>query len=105
MKVRLVLIVSVLLFAAAAFSADQPSVKTAPPTRRDNVTETMHGVPVSDPYRWLEDQNSPETRKWITDQNAYTHSMLDALPGRDALRNRISQLLKVEVIGPPIERR
>ena len=38
---------------------------TPPPTRAVPVTETLHGVTLSDPYRWLEDQNSAETRQWI----------------------------------------
>ena len=41
---------------------------TLPFSRRDNVTETLHGLEVSDPYRWLEDQDSPETREWIDAQ-------------------------------------
>jgi hypothetical protein len=48
-----------------------------PPTRQDNVKETIHGVEIVDPYRWLEDQDSAETRNWVAAQNAYTHSLLD----------------------------
>ena len=75
-----------------------------PPTRVDNVVDTLHGVPVPDPYRWLEDQQSPETRAWIDAQNAYTRSILDTLPGRDKLTNRLAQLLKTDRIGMPTER-
>ena len=75
-----------------------------PQTKRDNVTETMHGVAVSDPYRWLEDQNSPETRAWIKDENAYAHGLLDGRPGRDKLEARFSQLRKVDVVTLPQER-
>src|SRR5262249_44349628 len=39
-----------------------------PPTRQDNFRETIHGVEIIDPYRWLEDQDSPETRQWIDAQ-------------------------------------
>ena len=55
-----------------------------PPARADELVETLHGVPVPDPYRWLEDQDSPETRAWVDAQNALTRSMLDG-PQRDAL--------------------
>ncbi len=75
-----------------------------PPTRRDDVRETIHGVEVVDPYRWLEDQDSPETRAWLEAQNAYTQSVLGELPGREALEARLAELMKLEVVGLPVER-
>jgi prolyl oligopeptidase len=80
------------------------SAPTMPPTRRDNVEEVMLGVTVTDPYRWLEDQNSPETRAWIDAQNAYTHALLDSYPGKTRLQQRTTELLKVGSIHLPIER-
>lgn len=61
-----------------------------PPSRRDDVKETLHGVTIADPYRWLEDQNSPATRSWIQAQNAYTRSALDRWAGRAALEKRMT---------------
>jgi prolyl oligopeptidase len=81
-----------------------PNTLRPPVTPRHDVTEVLHGVTVTDPYRWLEDQNSPETRKWIDAQNAYTHASLDRWPGRDTIEKRLTQLQKVEVIQSPIER-
>jgi prolyl oligopeptidase len=81
-----------------------PGKLSPPATQRHDVTEVLHGVTVTDPYRWLEDQNSPETRKWIEAQNAYTHAFLDRWPGRSAIEKRLTQLHKVEVIQSPIER-
>lgn len=75
-----------------------------PATRTDNVKETLHGVELTDPYRWLEDQNSPETRAWIDAQNEHTQSLIGRLPGREAVEKRLSELLKVDTIGTPIER-
>src|SRR5262245_8339013 len=75
-----------------------------PNTRRDNVKEILHGKEVSDPYRWLEDQNSAETRAWIASQNKYTESILGRLPGRDAIRRRLTELMKVDAIAVPVER-
>jgi len=94
------------LLAAAAWCAAQDRTPAAklPATRTDNVKEVLHGVEIVDPYRWLEDQNSPETRAWIDAQNAYTHTMLDALPGRDKLRERVTALLKIDVVGTPLAR-
>ncbi len=82
-----------------------PSQKASPPpTRRDSTQEVLHGVTIADPYRWLEDQNSPDTRAWINAQNAYTHALLDEWPGRTGLEKRLTELEKVESIRPPVER-
>lgn len=75
-----------------------------PSTRHDDVQETLHGVAVVDPYRWLEDQDSPETRSWIAAENSYTHARLDGWPGRSLLEKRIAELKKVESIHSPLER-
>jgi len=68
------------------------------------VKEVLHGVEVVDPYRWLEDQNAPETRAWIDAQNAYTNSLLGRLPGREQLKQRLAALLKIDSFGLPTER-
>jgi len=70
----------------------------------DNVTERFQGVEIADPYRWLEDQQSHETRAWIDAQNKYTRTYLDSWPGREALKRRLTGLLKVETISVPVER-
>ena len=51
-----------------------PEKPKPPVTPRKMVTDNLHGVKVEDPYRWLEDQQSPETRKWIKEQMAYTRT-------------------------------
>ncbi|MDD4856758.1 MAG: prolyl oligopeptidase family serine peptidase [Candidatus Krumholzibacteria bacterium] len=75
-----------------------------PATRADNVTEVIHGTTIVDPYRWLEDQKSPETRGWIDAQNAYAHSFLDPLPFRESITKRLTELMKIDQIGMPFER-
>jgi prolyl oligopeptidase len=55
-----------------------------PPARASDLVEIIHGVPVADPYRWLEDAGSAETRAWVDAQNALTRSVLDG-PSRDGL--------------------
>jgi prolyl oligopeptidase len=77
---------------------------SVPETRRTAVVDTLHGVPVSDDYRWLEDQQSPDTRAWIDAQNVHTQSVLGALPGRTALQQRLNELLRVDAVSEPIER-
>ena len=104
MKLIRLLIVCLLSCAAFAQNAAPPQKLSPPPTRTDNVQEVVNGVTITDPYRWLEDQNSPETRTWIDAQNAYTHALLDQWPGRPALEKRLEELNKVESIRAPIER-
>jgi prolyl oligopeptidase len=69
------------------------AIADPPATAIEPVTDVLHGVEVTDPYRWLEDQNSLRTRKWIEEQTAYTREYLDALPGRDRIRERVEELL------------
>jgi prolyl oligopeptidase len=76
-------------------------VMSVPFSPVEPVTDLLHGVPITDPYRWLEDQNSSRTRDWIEAQTMYARSYLDALPGRDGIRDRIRELLAVEVTEPP----
>jgi prolyl oligopeptidase len=82
-----------------AMAADQ-----RPATRRKEVRETIHGVEIVDPYRWLEDQDSPETRAWIQAQNEYTQSKLGSLPIRPRIAQRLEKLLRVERLGAPLAR-
>jgi len=74
-----------------------PALMEPPPfSPVEPVTEVLHGVPVTDPYRWLEDQESPRTRAWIAAQTRYARSYLDSISGRERIRNRIRELLDVE---------
>src|SRR6266704_3234033 len=67
-----------------------------PPTPIEPVTDVLHGIPVTDPYRWLEDQHAPRTREWLSAQSEYARSYLDSIPGRDRIRERIRELVDVE---------
>ena len=92
----------ILALFAAEILAQAPA--GPPETRRDNVREVIHGVEIVDPYRWLEDQESPETRAWIEAQNAYAHAHLDRLPWRPAIAERLAELMKIDRVSLPIER-
>jgi prolyl oligopeptidase len=74
--------------AAPAWPADGP-----PQTAKKPVSETHHGKTVVDDYRWLEDAKDPAVKQWSDAESAYTRKRLDALPGRDALRARLTELL------------
>jgi prolyl oligopeptidase len=72
-----------------------------PPTRLAPLTETLHGHQISDSYRWLEDDASPETAEWTRQQNALTEEYLAAFPGRERIRARLTQLLAIGAISVP----
>jgi len=82
----------------------QAALPQPPATRTEAVADTLHGVAIPDPYRWLEDQDSPETRTWIDAQNGYTEAVLGPVPGREDLKSRIEQLLRIDNQGVPFER-
>lgn len=74
-----------------------PKLMESPPfSPIEAVTEVLHGVTVTDPYRWLEDQESLQTRAWLEEQTKYARAYLDAIPGRERIRERIRELLDVE---------
>lgn len=70
----------------------------APDTRAETVVEVLHGVEVRDPYRWLEDGDSPDVREWVAAQNALTRSVLDGLPSRARWLERLAQLMARPVV-------
>ena len=90
--------------ALAGCAREDITVPLSPPTQTQDIVDTLHGVAVPDPYRWLEDQDAPETRAWIDEQNAYADALLDQLPGRGQLREMVTRVLKRDVIGLPTER-
>jgi prolyl oligopeptidase len=72
------------------------SVMLPPLSATEPVVDVLHGIPITDPYRWLEDQDSTRTRAWIEEQTRYARAYLDSLPGRENIRKRIRELLSVE---------
>ena len=74
-----------------------------PKTKKVDVVENYHGTLVSDPYRWLEDENSPETKLWIKEQNELTFSYLSQIPFRDKLRKYYEEIWNYERMGTPSE--
>jgi len=79
-------------------SGDRESA--APPTTPLRpVVDTYHGVAVDDDYRWLEDSDDPEVARWLAAQNAHTRTWLDAWPGRDELRRRVTELTVAGSVG------
>jgi prolyl oligopeptidase len=72
-----------------------------PDTRSADLVEILHGEEIADPYRWLEDGDAVETRRWTDQQNALTQAHLAAVPGRERIRRRLEELLAIGVISAP----
>jgi len=79
--------------------ADTPH--TYPESKRIDHVDELHGVRVPDPYRWLEELGSPETRAWIEAQNEVTFGLLDKIPERSAIRRRLEQVWNYERYSIP----
>ena len=76
-----------------------------PVTRQDpSVIDDYHGTKVADPYRWLEDNNSAETKEWVKKQNEITYAYLDKIPYRKATQERIEKLWNYEKFGSPFKK-
>ena len=110
--VRLLLALSVFLSVAAvavdagnseSSSPRSQSVPTAPPVAEPKpMVDMLHGTKVLDKYRWLENSSSPETQKWVEQEMSYTRAILDPLPGREAIHKRLTELLSIGSVTPPV---
>ncbi len=97
------IIPGIFLIAGQLTSAEPMSIRY-PEIRKDSaVVDAYHGTEVKDPYRWLEDDNSPETKAWVAAENAVTQGFLKAIPQRDAIRERLKKLWNFERVGLPDE--
>lgn len=88
-------------FCTAQSNQTEMKMLKPPKTRVENVVEVIHGQKVEDPYRFLENGESEEVRKWVNEQNTYTRSILDQLPGRQGIKNRLEEFLSIGDIGTP----
>jgi prolyl oligopeptidase len=77
---------------------------TPPPTRRDDTVEVCHGVSVADPYRWLEQAETPEVEAFRVEQEKHLRVHLDAQPGRTAIESRLRALFSIGTLSPPVPR-
>src|ERR1700743_1298771 len=80
---------------AATAESGYPKAKTG--TQVDD----YHGTKIDDPYRWLEDVDSPDTRAWIDAEDKLTFAKLAQIPGRDRIREKLSAVWNYEKFSPP----
>jgi prolyl oligopeptidase len=107
-RLALILLSFSSLVASAVYAGDSRSVKSAsvpdaPPVAEPKpLIDIFHGTKVLDNYRWLENSNNPETQKWVEQEMAYTRALLDPLPGRAAIHSRLTELLSIGNVTPPM---
>jgi prolyl oligopeptidase len=94
---------SLFVLATAVYAGDDSKTPSAPPVAAEKpVIDMFHGTKVLDKYRWLEDGKNPETQKWVEQEMAYTRGILDHLAGRDAIHKRLTDLLSIGNVTPPM---
>jgi prolyl oligopeptidase len=92
---------AVLLAGCATLATVKHPQLVYPVTRTTNVVDNYHGTEVTDAYRWLEDDNSAETKAWVEAQNQVTYGYLETLPLRAPLKQRMTALYNFERFGVP----
>jgi len=95
-EATLSLISAAMFLASSVAAAQKPIVAPPPPSVASDTNSVLHGVTVQDPYQWLEESASPETRAWISAQQQYTQTLLSSRPGMAALRMATSDLVNLE---------
>src|SRR5665213_1140497 len=84
------------LLASVALAATAGAPLSYPQAVTGNVSGDYHGVKVPDPYRWMEDIDSPGTRAWVEAEDKLSRGYLNAIPGRDAIAQRLKQIWNFE---------
>ena len=77
---------------------------TYPESKKVDQVDDYFGTKVADPYRWLEDENSAETKAWVTAQNIVTFRYLDKIPYREKLKARLTELSNYPRVSAPFRR-
>ena len=92
-----------LLMAASFFSNQLFSQPIYPTTKKLNQVDEYFGTRVEDPYRWLEDDNSEETKAWVAEENSLTNQYLSAIPFRDKVKNRLEEMWNYAKYSAPFK--
>jgi len=100
---KLNFITTSLLLILLTFCNKETEKLNYPKTNKIPIKDNYFGTEVVDNYRWLEDDNSEETKKWVTNQNEITFSYLDNIPLRGQLKNRLEQLWNYEKETSPFK--
>ena len=93
--------IAMTLTTSIAAAAPASTAPTYPAAERGTVVDDYHGSKVADPYRWMEDPAAPATREFVRAQNALAQPWLEALPQRERIKQRLTQLWNYERVGLP----
>lgn len=99
----LIPLVGILLFTCKNTQKKDTIILNYPNTKKVDSVDTYFGIKIQDPFRWLEDDQSPETENWVKEQNKTTFNYLDKIPFRKELKKRLEQLWDFEKLGSPFE--
>lgn len=94
----------VLLFLLPCGLWAQGTAIAYPKPKKMSQTDTYHGTKVEDPYRWLEDDNSEETKAWVDEENKVTEKYLSQIPFRDKVKSRLKELWNFEKLSTPYKK-
>jgi prolyl oligopeptidase len=99
------LLFTVALPSTMAFAADPNTAPTTkiqyPKPKKVDQVDDYHGTKVADPYRWLEDPDSADTRQWVQDENKITFGYLEKIPARQQIKDRMTKLMNYERFSVP----
>jgi len=87
----------------AGISQQMLKTNNYPEARKSDQTDDYHGVKVADPYRWLEDLDSAETRAWVDAENKLAVDFLESIPERTPIKDRLTKLWNYEKYGIPFK--
>src|SRR6266850_8358291 len=90
---------------SSAAGVTQQMIKSTsyPVARKSDQVDDYHGTKVADPYRWLEDLDSQETRNWVEEENKLSFGFLAAIPARETIKDRLTKLWNFERYGAPVK--
>ena len=101
MKNVLLLLFLATFFISCNSNKDQSMKINYPKTVKKPVIDNYFDTKIVDNYRWLEDDRSEDTKKWVKAQNEVTFAFLDKIPFRDAIRKRLEELWNYEKVSAP----
>ena len=103
MKILTFLFAVLLIVSCETEKKRAPIVVNYPSTKKVDSVDTYFETEVKDPYRWLEDDRSPETEAWVKAENKTTFGYLDSIPFREDIKKRLEELWNYEKLGSPFK--
>ncbi len=100
---RITLCTALLISGTMAYAQMNAFTGKYPVTKTTDQTDEYFGTKVPDPYRWLEDDRSEETKNWVKEQNKVTDAYLDRIPFRAAIKKRLTELWNYEKFSAPFK--